>query len=145
MKRLLFFFALMGVFMVIDAGPRLDVDVGVNSAINIDMEISTDVQSQDFILKEVHGTIVFNEVGSMGAQHPGDNLALSSHQAREAYNYAQAPADPAEDTQGVNINDIETTANETYLDKKAAMVYDIHYQPCIQNRNDLKMKGVEYR
>lgn len=142
MKRLLFFFALMGVFMVIDAGPRLDVDVGVFSTINIDME--TGIQSQDFILKEVHGTIVFNEVGSMGAQHPGDNLVLSSHQTSMFLTYDQTAGDPAEDTQGVNIDPIETLRGEIYLEDKGAMVYHANYHPCIQNRNDLKIKGVEY-
>jgi hypothetical protein len=146
MKRLIFFFALIGIFLSVDAGPRLDVDVGMDCLIELS---ETPIDMQNLAVATIDqnlGPIVFNEAGDIGAENPGEMRGFSLYVDQDVSKQLKKHFEgPVEDTQGVNIKATKTsTETRSYLEMRA-MVYDKAYQSLNRYKNDLKRKGVEDR
>ena len=136
MKRLIFFFALMGIFLSADAGPRLDVDIGMDCLTELS-ETPIDIHNLAITTTDRSlGPIVFNETGDIGAENPGEIRGFSLYMDFEV---------SAKDMQGVNIKVTKITTEIRPRPEARAMVYHQLYQPLNKDRNDLKRKGVEDR
>ena len=140
MKRLLFFCALMGIFLSVDAGPRLDVDVGDQVSIENVYENPEINTIQAPYLEQM----TFAEIGNLGAENPGELSYYSVNEDQGGYKlYKGIPDGPGADMQCMSYEMDELTVKAKEITRTMAMVYHKRYQPLLQGRNDLKRKGVE--
>ncbi len=141
MKRLIFFCALMGIFLTVNAGPRLDVDIG-------DQVLTETV----YILEspEINNTPVaiigpaMNVVESLVVATPGELSVLSANEDQEGSKlYTRIPVGPGEDMQSMN-NEMDELISKINMDlRKMAKIYNLVYEPLTRDRNDLKKSGAE--
>jgi len=146
MKRLIFFFALMGIFLSVDAGPRLDVDIGMDCLVELS-ETPIDMHNLAFATIDQNlGPIIFNEAGDIGAENPGEMRGFSLYVDQDVSKQLKKHLEgPVEDMQSMNIKVAKiTTETRPYLETRAT-VYDKMYQPLNGYRNDLKRKGAADR
>ncbi len=143
MKRLIFFCALMGIFLTVNAGPRIDVDIGDQVLME---NVDTYYENPEI------STLQFTDVGTamagvltIGSENPGELSVLSSNVDQEGYKlYTRIPVGPGSDMQGMMINEMDELISRINMDlRKMAKIYNLVYEPLIQDRNDLKRSGVE--
>lgn len=142
MKRLIFFCALMGIFLTVNAGPRIDVDIG-------DQVLTETV----YILEspEINNTPVaiigpaMNVVESLVVATPGELSVLSANVDQEGSKlYTRIPVGPGADMQGMMNYEMDELISKIDLDlRKMAKIYNLVYEPLTRDRNDLKKSGAE--
>jgi hypothetical protein len=139
MKRILFFIALIGMFLSVDAGTRVDVDVGMDfpTVKQFIPHSQTDLTVNVDIYQEIPGPISFDATMEIGARNPGVILVESL-----AANYDFASC---EDTQGVMFYKNFEIDFTLYAVREVLLPDDDKYVQALlvatSSRNDLKRKG----
>lgn len=146
MKRLIFFFALMGIFLSVDAGPRLDVDIGMDCLIELS---ETPIDMHNLAVATINqnlGPIVFSGIEDMGAENPGEIRGFSLYMDQDVSKQLKKHFEgPVKDMQGMNIKATENSAKIRPYNEPEAMLYARIHRPVTQYRYDLKKKGAEDR
>ncbi len=142
MKRLIFFCALMGIFLTVNAGPRIDVDIGDQVLME---NVDTYYENPEI------STLQFTDVGTamagvltIGAENPGELSVLSANEDQEGSKlYTRIPVGPGSDMQSMN-NEMDELISKINMDlRKMAKIYNLVYEPLTRDRNDLKKSGAE--
>ncbi len=138
MKKLFFFFALIGLILSVDAGTRIDVDIGEQ----VLTENVLTIEIPETPMLQVECNMVMPEVSGLEDQHPGELSSISVNMDQDgAKLYKTIPEGPGTEAQGVNIDMDELSVNRYDRNEAMARIYHYGYLPTIESRNDLKRNG----